>query len=144
MAKLVQAIRVPPQSGKTTAAAALMRGYIDIGLHAVYIGPTDFCSASTAERYGFPRANAYGWSPRLVTEGKFDRYQAIILDDVERMQSPEGDPLLLLADRFATRIVPFPSIFAFYAERPRIDDGRAVSGLACKVHSHQGGDGAAA
>ncbi|KVZ18622.1 hypothetical protein WT88_29515 [Burkholderia stagnalis] len=144
MAKLVQAIRVPPQSGKTTAAAALMRGYADIGVHAAYIAPTEYCASSTAERYGFARANAYGWSSRLVTEGKLDRYQAIILDDVESMQSPEGDPLLLLADRYAARVVPFPSIFAFYAVRPRVDDGRAVSGLAWKVHAHQGGDRAAA
>ncbi|SIT50463.1 hypothetical protein BN2476_830034 [Paraburkholderia piptadeniae] len=124
MSKLIQRVHAPRQSGKTTAAAALILGYGQIGIHAAYIAEKEVYAVGTAMRFGLPKANVYGWSLELLNSGVLDRYQAIIVDNAERLRTVEGDAIDLIAQRYRTRIVPFPSIVGFYRGDPPDEEGR--------------------
>jgi hypothetical protein len=128
MNQIVQAIYAPSQSGKTTAAASLMLGYSTLGIPAAYIASRLEYAVGAAVRFGFQRENSFVWSSRLLSGGLLTRYHAIILDDVDAMQSSEGDPLRILAAKFATHAGQCPSIFGFYTGRTR--SGVALRNLA--------------
>jgi hypothetical protein len=119
MRPLVQSIHALPQSGKTTAAAAMMLGYTAIGIAAAFITSREAHAHDVAKRFGFPTEHSFGWSRRLVSSGLLLRYDAIILDNVNEIESSDGDPLVLVASRFATRHAwARPTIFGFHNVMP--------------------------
>ncbi|WP_175795947.1 hypothetical protein [Burkholderia anthina] len=123
MPKLIQRVFSPTQSGKTTAAAALVLGYREMGIHAAYIAEKEVCAIGAAMRHGMPRACAFGWSLELLSSGVLDKYGAIVLDNAERLRSIEGDAIDLLAQRYRSRVVPFPTIIGFYCGEPPDEGG---------------------
>ncbi|MFC4706091.1 hypothetical protein [Paraburkholderia caffeinitolerans] len=121
---MIQRVFAPRQSGKTTAAAALVIGYREIGIQAAYIAEKEVCAIGAAMRHGMPRASAFGWSLELLSSGVLDKYQAIVLDNAERLRSIEGDALDLLAQRYRSREAPSPTIIGFYCGEPPDEGGR--------------------
>lgn len=125
MPKLIQRVYAPQQSGKTTAAAALVLGFREMGFQAAYIAEKEVYAIGAAVRHGMPHACVYGWSLELLSSGALDKYGAIVLDNAERLRSIEGDAIDLLAQRYQSRIVPFPTIIGFYCGEPEDEVDRA-------------------
>lgn len=121
---MIQRVESPPQTGKTTAAAALMHGYAELGLDAAYIGANEVRAIGTALRHNIPQANVYGWSSALLRRGALDHYHAIIIDDAGEFDSREGDPVKLIAQRF-DGMNWRPTIIAFYTKAEGADGATA-------------------
>jgi hypothetical protein len=112
---MIQRVESPRQTGKTTAAAALVHGYTEMGFDAAYIGASDVRAIGAAIMHRMPHSNVYGWSNALLGRGMLDHYHAIVIDDAGELDSSDGDPVDLIAGRFAGMNWR-PTIIAFYTK----------------------------
>ncbi|MEQ0775921.1 hypothetical protein ABLT15_26805 [Paraburkholderia tropica] len=101
-----------------------MHGYAELGFDAAYIGVNEVRAIGAALTHGMPQANVYGWSRGLLRRGTLDHYHAIIIDDVGEIDASEGDPVELIAQRFAGMNWR-PTIIAFYTKAEGVDGATA-------------------